>query len=92
MRQAYLEIGLIYLYSSGLVVVRSGSFIESVGGDSITELNVSLNNEKKVKKQKVNIFKMLLKLLFFFFFETVKFYSYYSTLILVCLLINLQYS
>ncbi|XP_012946048.1 cilia- and flagella-associated protein 54 [Aplysia californica] len=56
MRQAYLEIALIYLYSSGLITVKDGSFLESVAGDSSDEVSVaSSRTERKYKRSKEDV-------------------------------------
>ena len=49
MRQAYLEIALVYLYSIGLATVRDGSFIESTGDSSD---DISTNSVKSADKSK----------------------------------------
>ena len=67
MRQAYIEIALIYLYSVGLIKVQDGSFLESVAGDSDGEQSItsgrqstSLSDRKLKRKvgRRLFIFKL----------------------------------
>ncbi|RUS83830.1 hypothetical protein EGW08_008411 [Elysia chlorotica] len=54
-RQAYLEIALIYLYSSGMATIKDGSFIESIAGDSGDETSSvvsSRSTERRYKRSK----------------------------------------
>ncbi|GFS23152.1 cilia- and flagella-associated protein 54-like [Elysia marginata] len=54
-RQAYLEIALIYLYSSGMVTIKDGSFMESIAGDSGDETSSvvsSRSTERRYKRSK----------------------------------------
>ncbi|KAK3792964.1 hypothetical protein RRG08_060658 [Elysia crispata] len=59
-RQAYLEIALIYLYSSGMVTIKDGSFLESLAGDSGDETSSvvsSRSTERRYKRSKSNLKK-----------------------------------
>lgn len=51
-RQAYLELALVYLYSSGIVQVREGSYLESVtGGDTSGDESSTKSSSVKEKKR-----------------------------------------
>ncbi|GFO44544.1 hypothetical protein PoB_007104900 [Plakobranchus ocellatus] len=59
-RQAYLEIALVYMYSSGVVTIKDGSFMESVAGDSGDETSSvvsSRSTERRYKRSKSNLKK-----------------------------------
>ncbi|KAK7503699.1 hypothetical protein BaRGS_00005238, partial [Batillaria attramentaria] len=52
-RQAYLELALVYLYSTGIVQVREGSFLESVtGGDTSGDESSTKSSVKEKKRWK----------------------------------------
>ncbi|KAK3608116.1 hypothetical protein CHS0354_004771 [Potamilus streckersoni] len=58
MRQAYLEIALVYLYSSGMAVMKEGMAIEIIqdsGDESATVVTASKDFKKKYKTKKERI-------------------------------------
>ena len=57
-RQAYLELALVYLYSSGGIQVKDGSYLESVTGDSGDESATSTKSSSvRDKKRSVSVVK-----------------------------------